>query len=181
MTEELHKDEKKVASKMKIGSLSALLEFYKDSFSLEESRKDTLENKASMVLGFSGIIAGLITGLFTQSLGSGGIVDNWLFFICAIGSVLCFTIGGLFALLTVRLKAFMQPFSSLTPEQIDLLLEEEESIIKNEIVKNYSDAILNNQVLNNQKASKLNIAFYTAASGIALTLLASIFAFFPII
>ena len=174
MTDELRKDEKKVARKMNVASLSAMLEFYKDSFSLEENRKDTLENKASMVLGFSGIIAGLITGLFTQSLGEAGI---WTI-ICAVGSILCFTVGGLFALFTVRLKNYMQPFATLTPEAIDELLKEEESVIKNEIVKNYSDALLNNQVLNNQKASKLNIAFYTAALGIALTLVASIFAFF---
>lgn len=180
MTEKLRKDEEKIASQMNIKSLSAMLEFYKDSFNLEESRKDTLESKASMVLGFSGIIAGLITGLFTQSIGTGA-TDNWLFLICFFSSILSFTIGGIFALLTVKLKNYMQPFASLTPEQIDDLLKHEETIIKNEIVKNYSDALLNNQVLNNQKASNLNIAFYAATLGIALTLLASIFAFFPIL
>lgn len=177
MSDELRKDEK-VASKMEIESLNAMLEFYKDSFSLEENRKDTLENKASMVLGFSGIIAGLITGLFTQSLSAGSIASNLTFLICAIGSILAFTVSGLFALFTVRLKNYMQPFAALSPEKIDELLKEKEYVIKNEIVKNYSDALVNNQVLNNQKASKLNIAFYTAAAGIALTLLASIFAFF---
>ncbi|MHA1132304.1 MAG: hypothetical protein ACTSQI_09015 [Candidatus Helarchaeota archaeon] len=179
MNQDLKKDNKPVVKQMKPGSLNAMLEFYKDSFSLEEGRKDTLEDKASMVLGFSGIIAGLITGLFSSQIST-DMTGKWLFFICFFGSVLCFTVGGIFALLTVRLKNYMQPFATLTPEQIDALLSEDENLIKNEIVKNYSDALLNNQVLNNQKASKLNTAFYSASLGIALTLLAAVFAFFPI-
>ncbi len=174
MNNELRKDEKEVAS-INPESLNAFLQFYKDSFQLEENRKETLENKASMVLGFSGIIAGLMTGLFSQTL-----TTNPLILVFFFGSILCFTIGGIFALMTVRLRNFMHPFATLTPEQIDdLLIKHEEAVIKSEIIKNYSDALLNNQVLNNQKASKLNFAFYSATVGISLTLVAAIFAFFP--
>ncbi len=125
-----------------------------------------------MVLGFSGIIAGLITGLMSSSATLGFNLHTAVY----IASILCFTIGGIFALLTVKLKNYMQPFTTLTPEQIDELLNKEEGAIKNEIIKNYSDSLLNNQVLNNQKATKLNIAFYSATIGIFLTLIAAIFA-----
>ena len=175
MTDTLRKDDKKDVFKYKTESLNAILDIYKDSFALEEQRKGTLENKASMVLGFSGIIAGLIT---SQSATSGSITGNILLFIGLLGSILCFTISGVFALLTVRLKNYMQPSSALTPEQIDKMLLQDEKAIKDELIKNYSDALLNNQTLNNQKASKLNIAFYLATAGIALTLLAVILSFF---
>ena len=70
----------------------------------------------------------------------------------------------------------MQPFATLNPEAIDELLGKDEVDIKNEIVKNYSDSLLNNQVLNNKKAGKLNIAFYSATLGIFLTLITAIVA-----
>ena len=70
----------------------------------------------------------------------------------------------------------MQPFAALNPEAIDELLGKDEADIKNEIVKNYSDSLLNNQVLNNQKAGKLNIAFYSATFGIFLTLVTAVIA-----
>ena len=146
MTTELKRDTKKDALEMNTEALGAMLEFYKDSFDLEEHRKETLENKASMVLGFSGIITGLITGLFSSQIGS---TISWYFLICFFGAVLSFTIGGIYALLTVKLKNFMQPFATLSPENLDNLLKEDANVIKNEIVKNYSDALLNNQVLNN--------------------------------
>ncbi|MHA1649842.1 MAG: hypothetical protein ACTSYB_06595 [Candidatus Helarchaeota archaeon] len=180
MSEELHKNEKQSISKIKAESLNVLLDSYKETFNLEESRKDTLENKASMVLGFSGIITGLITGLFSSQLASSSLVNNVFFLVCFFCAIISFTVSGIFALLTVKLKNYMRPFATLTPEQIDDLLQKNEIIIKDEIIKNYSDALLNNQVLNNHKASKLNIAFYSATLGIALTLLASIFAFFPV-
>ncbi|MHA1266741.1 MAG: hypothetical protein ACTSRS_16010 [Candidatus Helarchaeota archaeon] len=177
MTAELKKDDERVASKLNLDSLDALLNLYKDTFDLEENRKDTLENKASMILGFSGIIAGLITGLMSSPIAS---INNIATTAVFVASILCFTVGGIFALLTVKLKNYMQPFNTLTPEQIDELLLKEDYFIKNEIVKNYSDSLLNNQVLNNQKASKLNIAFFSATLGIILTLVAAILAVYLI-
>ncbi|NVM55498.1 MAG: hypothetical protein HWN66_17455 [Candidatus Helarchaeota archaeon] len=167
----IQKDIKEISSEVNPETLNVMVDLFKDSFSIEESRKDTLESKASMVLGFSGIIVGLVTGLVSQENSPIGLnVYTFAF----IGSILCFTLSGLFALLTVKLKNFMQPFATLTPEQIDELLSKEETDIKNEIVKNYSDSLLNNQVLNNQKASKLNFAFYSATLGIFLTLVTAI-------
>jgi len=171
MSGELRKDEKEIGSKVDPKSVDALFEFYKDTFDMEERRKDTLENKASMVLGFSGIIAGLITGLLAGSLSS-----NPIILIIFFSSVLSFTISGLFALLTVKLKNYMAPFNALTPELIDDLVSKDPVVLRNEIVKNYSDALINNQTLNNQKAKHLVIAFYSATIGIAMTLITSILA-----
>jgi len=171
MTEELRKDEKKITSKMKLETLNSLLGFYKDNFDLEEKRKDTLENKASMILGFSGIIVGLVTGMKAST----GASTNVYYMIFFIASIILFTIGGIFSLLTVRLKNYMQLFNTLQPEQIDeILTKHDEFIIKNEYLKNMSDALLNNQVLNNQKASKLNIAFTCTTLGIFLILISAI-------
>lgn len=170
MSDTIKKDEEKIASQLNLESLDALLQLYKDTFDLEEKRKDTLENKASMVLGFSGIIAGLITGLMSSEVAT---TSNLFTMIIFIASILSFTIGGIFSLLTVKLKNYMQPFNTITPEQIDDLLQKEEYFIKNEIVKNYSDSLLNNQCINNQKAGKLNVAFTFATLGIVLTLFAA--------
>ena len=179
MSIELQKDEKKDGSKIHIGTLNALLGFYKDGFDLEEKRKETLENKASMILGFSGIIAGLITGLVSAGITTS---SNPLYIVFFVTSTVCFTIAGIYALLTVKLKNYMQLFNVMQPEQIDdLLTKYDENIVKNEYLKNMSDALLNNQVLNNQKAGKLNIAFSSATMGIFLTLIAAIFTVFPIL
>ena len=173
MSEAIEKDKKEISSDVNPETLNAMLSLFKDSFSIEESRKDTLEGKASMVLGFSGIIVGLVTGLISFASDP---LSNIIFTITFIASILCFTISGIFALLTVKLQNYMQPFATLTPEQIDELLGKDEADIKNEIVKNYSDSLLNNQVLNNQKAGKLNIAFYSATLGIFLTLVTAVVA-----
>lgn len=167
----IEKDKKEVSSDVNPETLNAMLSLFKDSFSNEESRKDTLESKASMVLGFSGIIVGLVTGLVSQA---GSTFGFNVFTFAFIASILCFTVSGVYALFTVKLKNYMQPFATLTPEQIDELLGKDEADIKNEIVKNYSDSLLNNQVLNTQKAGKLNIAFYSATFGIFLTFLTAI-------
>ena len=131
-------------------SLETLAEIFKETFNNEERRKDTLENKASMVLGFSGIIAGLITGLMSSS-----IVDltaaNIFFTIFFLASVLFFTIAGIFALLTVRLMEYVQPFRVLKPEEIDELLKTDGQILQAELIKNYSDSIVDNTALNNRK------------------------------
>lgn len=176
MSDNIQKDKKETNPKIDPESLNVMLTYFKDGFATEEARKATLENKASMVLGFSGIIAGLISGLASSNL------TNWTLNVYTgflVASVLAFTISGIYALLTVKLRNYMQPFASLTPEQIDELLGKEEIPIKNEIIKNYSDSLLNNQVLNNQKAGKLNIAFYGATLGIFLTLIAAIFGVIP--
>jgi hypothetical protein len=179
MSTELRKDEKSYASKIHVDTLNALLGFYKDGFDLEEKRKETLESKASMILGFSGIIAGLITGLGASSADP---LSNPLYIAFFIASTISFTIAGIYALLTVKLKNYMQLFNVLQPEQIDnLLTKYDETIVKNEYLKNMSDALLNNQVLNNQKAGKLNIAFACATAGIFLTLIAAIFNIFQIL
>ena len=181
MSIELQKDEKKDGSKIHIGTLNALLGFYKDGFDLEEKRKETLENKASMILGFSGIIAGLITGMVSSGITSEFTPANPIYIIFFVASTISFTIAGMYALLTVRLKNYMQLFNVMQPEQIDdLLTKYDENIVKNEYLKNMSDALLNNQVLNNQKAGKLNIAFASATAGIFLTLIAAVFAVFQI-
>lgn len=171
MSGKIQKDEKEISPEVKPETLDAMLNLFKDSFSIEEARKNTLESKASMVLGFSGIIVGLVTGLISQAGGSFGVN---VFTFAFIASITCFTVSGVFALLTVRLRNYMQPFATLTPEQIDELLGKEETDIKNEICKNYSDVLLNNQTLNNQKAGKLNIAFYSATLGIFLTLVTAV-------
>jgi hypothetical protein len=178
MSIELQKDEKKVSGKIHTDTLNALLGFYKDGFDLEEKRKETLENKASMILGFSGIIAGLITGMVASDIAP----SNFLYIVFFVASTICFTLAGIYALLTVKLKNYMQLFNVLQPEQIDdLLTKYDETIVKNEYLKNMSDALLNNQVLNNQKAGKLNIAFSSATAGIFLTLIAAIFSVFQIL
>ena len=178
MSTELQKDEKKVTSKIHIGTLNALLGFYKDGFDLEEKRKETLENKASMILGFSGIIAGLITGMVASEIAP----SSFLHIIFFVASTISFTIAGIYALLTVKLKNYMQLFNVMQPEQIDdLLTKYDETIVKNEYLKNISDALLNNQVLNNQKAAKLNIAFASATAGIFLTLIAAVFSVLQIL
>ncbi len=171
MSGAIQKDEKEISSDVNPETLNAMLDLFKDSFSTEEARKNTLESKASMVLGFSGIIVGLVTGLV-----SGGTFGLNAFTITFIASILCFTLSGIFALLTVKLQNYMQPFATLSPEAIDELLGKDEADIKNEIVKNYSDSLLNNTVLNNKKAGKLNIAFYSATLGIFLTLVTAILA-----
>ncbi len=155
-------------------SLEVLAEIYKDTYNNEERRKDTLENKASMVLGFSGIIAGLITGLMSSSLVT-ATAENIFFLIFFLASVLCFTIAGIFALLTVRLMEYIQPFRVLRPEEIDELLTKDGKILQAEIIKNFSDSIVDNSALNDRKSFTLKIAFYSATLGIILTAFAALF------
>ncbi|MFX1253724.1 MAG: hypothetical protein ACFFCZ_19085 [Promethearchaeota archaeon] len=152
-------------------SLETLAEIFKETFNNEERRKDTLENKASMVLGFSGIITGLITGLMSSSLVP---ATNIFFTIFFLASVLFFTIAGIFALLTVRLMEYVQPFRVLKPEEIDELLKTDGQILQAELIKNYSDSIVDNTALNNRKSLTLRIAFYSATLGIILTSLAAL-------
>lgn len=154
-------------------SLETLAEIFKETFNNEERRKDTLENKASMVLGFSGIIAGLITGLMSSSMFDLTAV-NIFFTIFLLASVLFFTIAGFFALLTVRLMEYVQPFRVLKPEEIDELLKTDGQILQAELIKNYSDSIVDNTALNNRKSLTLRIAFYSATLGIILTSLAAL-------
>ncbi|MFX0094465.1 MAG: hypothetical protein ACFFBD_22195 [Candidatus Hodarchaeota archaeon] len=151
-------------------SLETLTELFKESFDNEEKRKETLENKASMVLGFSGIIAGLLTGLMSSSLNP----NNLLYIIFFFASVLSFTVAGIFALLTVKLQNYQQPFRFATPEEIDKMLRMEESVLLDEFIKNYSDSIFNNSTINDSKVFKLKIAFYSATLGIILTLIAAL-------
>ena len=149
-----------------------LLDTFNQRFALEHQRKDTIESKASMVLGFSGFISGMITGLIAS------IDPTKIVFLILFGaSIACFTTAGVLSLLVIKLMKYNYPSSPMSLEDIDKAYGEKPEEIKDDVVKNLSICILNNSVLNTKKANRLLLAFYSATAGVILILVSAIIYF----
>ncbi|MHA2012910.1 MAG: hypothetical protein ACTSWG_11130 [Candidatus Helarchaeota archaeon] len=151
-----------------------LVKFYKYYYDYEEKRQDTLENKASLVLGFSGIISSIITGVWLNSY----IFENILMLIIFLISITFFIIGGISALLTLKLRKYNSPFILINAKQIEYWLNTEVNELRSEIIKNFSDSLINNWEINNKKLKWLTIALLGITIGIVfLFIMAILFAF----
>jgi len=154
-------------------TLDVLYDVYDKRYALEAQRKDTIENKASMLIGFSGFIAGLITGLI-----AGISTTELLFNIFFGGSIIFFTATGVVSLYVIRLKKYTYPSKPKSFKEIDELYKLKPIEIKDEIIKNTVFCITMNSVLNDKKAKQLMIAYYCATLGIVFILVAAIIYFF---
>ncbi|MFX0072081.1 MAG: hypothetical protein ACFFAO_13415 [Candidatus Hermodarchaeota archaeon] len=153
-----------------INNYRFIYKFHKYNFDLEDHRKENLENKASVIMGFSGLITGLLSGLI--ALGS---KINLLYMVYSSICISFFLLAGIIALYSIFLGAYRKPFGISSPETIDEDYRKSETELMEKAVKDFSDAIINNTVINDKKARILIYSYICAIMGICLTFIISIF------
>jgi len=145
-------------------------------FQYESERTKRLDDKASNVMGFVGIITGLVSGLGALALkvptNLTEVIATILFFL-TIAALIC---SFVFSLIGYRIKKFI-----IVPDAYFLIGAYEgkhkERILR-DLNDNYAVAIEENMTLNNRKVAHINRAMYALFLGI---LLIPLFAFFTLV
>jgi hypothetical protein len=133
------------AKNIKLPAISITLEEIRHLFDLEESRRQSLENKTGILIGFLGVILTIVP-IFSET----SVAELLLFYIFIICSLI-------FAILSIRLTKYKIPHKNYDDFYKYAKMDEKKAM--DQFLLNYIESAKNSEEINDTKIFFLKLSF----------------------
>jgi hypothetical protein len=145
-----------ILKQINIMTLSSLgLEECVRNYDRENTRKDSLESKASYILVAISIFTGIWGTLITYITKDSNISTNFFIIICTVLTIIFIAVCGLYAIRVLRIQDYKYPIEDSNPNNLKQYLSKPENDLRKELFSSYLVCFSENNIKNNKKAEYL--------------------------